>query len=71
MDFKALLGDIIKKATKPPGTNRIFMITDVQIETDEMLISINDMLSNGYIPGLWPREELDGHLSTLKGEARQ
>lgn len=29
MDFKTLLGDIIKKATKPPGTNRIFMITDV------------------------------------------
>ena len=28
-DFRTLLGDIIKKCTKPPGTNRIFMITDV------------------------------------------
>jgi len=35
-----------------------------------MLIFINDMLNNGYIPGLWPREELDGHLQTLKNEAR-
>lgn len=70
MDFEALLGDILKKATKPPGTNRIFMITDVQIETDEMLISLNDMLNNGYISGLWARDELDGHLSTLKGVAR-
>lgn len=71
MDFKQFLGDMIKKATKPPGTNRIFMITDTQIETDEMLIYINDMLNNGFIPGLWPREELDGHLQTLKNEARQ
>jgi hypothetical protein len=29
MDFKAFLGDMIKKATKPPGTKRIFMITDL------------------------------------------
>lgn len=36
-----------------------------------MLVSINDLLNNGYIPGLWPREELDAHLNTLKNEARQ
>ena len=36
-----------------------------------MLIYLNDMLNNGYIAGLWPREELDGHLGTLKNEARQ
>lgn len=36
-----------------------------------MLISLNDMLSNGYIPGLWPRDELDGHLQTMKTELRQ
>ena len=70
-DFKTLLGDLIKKATKPPGTQRIFMITDGQIENDEMLISLNDMLSNGFIPGLWPREELDGTINLLKNEARQ
>jgi len=36
-----------------------------------MIVSLNDLLNNGYIPGLWPRDELDGHLSTLKNEARQ
>ena len=35
-----------------------------------MLISMNDILNNGYIPGLWPREELEAHLSTLKNEAK-
>lgn len=71
MDFKQFLGDMIKKATKPPGTQRIFMITDTQIKSDEMIVYINDMLNNGYIPGLWPRDELDSHLQTMKTEARQ
>jgi dynein heavy chain len=35
-----------------------------------MLISLNDILNNGYIPGLWPREELEAHLSTMKNEAK-
>merc|ERR1711976_379526 len=35
-----------------------------------MLISLNDILSNGYIPGLWPRDELDGVVNLLKNEAR-
>ena len=70
-DFKQFLGDIIKKATKPPGTNRIFMITDSQIKTEEMIVSINDMLNSGYIPGLWPRDELEGHMQTMKMESRQ
>ncbi len=35
-----------------------------------MLISMNDILNNGYIPGLWPREELEAHISTLKNEAK-
>ena len=71
MDFKQFLGDMIKKATKPPGTQRIFMVTDTQIKSDEMIVYINDMLNNGYISGLWPRDELEGHLQTLKNEARQ
>ncbi len=36
-----------------------------------MLVYVNDLLNNGYIPGLWPRDELNGHLQTLKNEARQ
>ena len=61
-DFKQYLGDLFKKATKPPGQKKILMITDSQIRSDEILVYLNDMLSGGYVPGLWPREELDGHL---------
>lgn len=69
-DFKTLLGDVIKKATKTPGSKRVFMITDLQIENEQMLIYINDLLNSGYIPGLWIKEELQAHLLTLKNEAR-
>jgi dynein heavy chain len=69
-EFKAFIGDLLKKATKPPGTNRILMITDSQITSEDILVFINDLLNNGYIPGLWPRDELEGHLQTLKNEAK-
>lgn len=69
-EFKQFIGDMLKKATKPPGTNRILMITDSQITSEDMLVFINDLLNNGYIPGLWPRDELEGHLQTMKNEAR-
>lgn len=68
-DFKTLLGEILKKATKTPGTKRVFMITDLQIENEQMLIYLNDLLNNGYIPGLWTKEELQAHLQTMKNEA--
>ena len=35
-----------------------------------MLIFLNDILNNGYIPGLWTREELEAHTATLKNEAK-
>lgn len=38
------------------------MITDLQIENEQMLIYLNDLLNNGYIPGLWTKEELQAHL---------
>lgn len=69
-DLKSFLSEIFKKATKPPGTKRVFMITDNQIRNDEILVFINDMLSSAYVPGLWPRDELEAHLSTLKNEAK-
>lgn len=46
------------------------MLTDTQIRDEELFIYINDMLSSSYIPGLWPRDELDGHLNSLKNEAK-
>lgn len=45
------------------------MITDLQIENEQMLIYLNDLLNNGYIPGLWTKEELQAHLQTMKNEA--
>ena len=69
-EFKAVVGEMFKKATKPPGMSRVFMISDAQITDDDFLVVINDMVSSGYVPGLWARDELDGHIQTLKNEAK-
>jgi len=69
-DFLACIGEMFKKATKPPGTQRAFMLNDGQLTNEAFLVFINDILNSGFVPGLWPKEELDNHLGTLKNEAK-
>lgn len=70
-EFKTFLGDIIKKAIKSPGTNKIIMATDGQIRNEEMMVFFNDLLNNGFIPNLWAREEQEALVNSLKKEADQ
>lgn len=68
-EFKTnFLGEVFKKATKPPGSPRLILATDVQLANEDILIFVNDMLNSGYIPGLWIKEDLEAHLQTLKSE---
>ncbi len=46
------------------------MLTDAQISNDKFLVYINDLLSSGYIPELFPKDELDGLLGKVRGEAK-
>jgi dynein heavy chain len=70
VEFQQFLGEMIKKATKPPGSQKVFMITDSQIISDDILVCLNDMLNTGYINGLWPTDELTSYVNSLKSEAR-
>lgn len=70
IEFQQFLGEMIKKATKPPGAQKVFMITDSQIISEDILVCLNDMLSSGYISGLWPTDELTSYVNSLKSEAR-
>lgn len=66
-DFKEQIGEIFKKCTKPPADiSRVLLVTDTQLSNEEILISINDILNSGVIPGL----DIDGHLNSLKNVAR-
>lgn len=69
-DFKASIGEMFKKATKPPGTQRAFMLNDSQLSNENFFIYLNDILNSGYVPNLWPKEELDSVCMGLKNEAK-
>ena len=58
------------RAAGVKGTPTMFLMTDAQIVDDRFLIYINALLATGWISDLFPREELDGLLGSLRGEAK-
>lgn len=69
-DLKTYLQDLYKKIAKPGATPIAFMITDSQIKSETFLVPINDILSNGWIQDLFPKEDVDGMISGLRNEAK-
>lgn len=52
------------------GTETLFLMTDSQIVDDLFLVYINDILSAGYIPELFAKDEIDGILGKVRSEAK-
>ena len=52
------------------GTPTLFILTDTQIPKETFLIYINDILSAGYVPDLFAKDEIDGILNKIRGEAK-
>jgi dynein heavy chain len=48
----------------------LFILTDGQIAQDEFLVYMNDLLSSGWIPELFPQEDLDNLLQKIRAEAK-
>ncbi|OAJ37788.1 hypothetical protein BDEG_21780 [Batrachochytrium dendrobatidis JEL423] len=48
----------------------MFLLTDSQIADEKFLVLINDLLASGNIPGLFPDEEVDGIINSMRGEAK-
>ncbi|CAE8597984.1 unnamed protein product [Polarella glacialis] len=68
--LKLDIQEFYKKAAIKPGTPQAFLMTDGQIADERFLVFINDMLSSGAIPDLFTREEYDGLLGTVRGQAK-
>lgn len=45
-------------------------MTDSQIPQEKFLIYINDILSAGYVPDLFAKDELDGIMGKIRSEAK-
>jgi dynein heavy chain len=52
------------------GAQLLFVMTDGQITDDRFLVPINDFLSAGWIPELFPVDEMDGILGKVRSEAK-
>ncbi len=52
------------------GIQLLFVLTDSQITDEKFLVFINDMLSSGWVPDLFPKEEFDGLLGKIRTEAK-
>jgi dynein heavy chain len=69
MDLKTDIQTAFMKAGVV-GQPTLFILTDSQIVRDEFLVYINDILSAGYIPELFAKDELDGIFSKIRAEAK-
>lgn len=58
------------KTTGVKGIPTAWIISDAQIVHEDFLVYINDILSNGWIPDLFAKEDLPGILDGLKNELR-
>jgi len=45
-------------------------LTDGQITNDKFLVYINDLLSSGWIPELFAKDELDEKIGKIRNEAK-
>jgi len=68
-DLKTDIQTIFMK-TGVVGQPTLFILTDTQIVKDTFLIYINDILSAGYIPELFAKDELDGIIGKVRAEAK-
>jgi len=68
-DLKTDIQTLFMK-TGVQGTETLFLMTDSQIIDDLFLVYINDILSAGYIPELFAKDEIDGILGKVRSEAK-
>ncbi|KAL0479463.1 dynein beta chain [Acrasis kona] len=69
VDFKAYLINLYKRAGLK-GQDFTFILTDSQIVDEKMLVYVNDMLSSGYIPELFPDDEKQNVIGSIQNEVK-
>ncbi|NXM72263.1 DYH9 protein, partial [Serilophus lunatus] len=68
-DLKVDLANLYLKAgVKNVGT--VFLLTDVQVADEQFLVLVNDFLASGEIPDLFPDEEVENIISSVRNEVK-
>uniref|UniRef100_A0A671VQH4 Dynein axonemal heavy chain 17 n=1 Tax=Sparus aurata TaxID=8175 RepID=A0A671VQH4_SPAAU len=68
-DLKTDLASLyIKAGVKNIGT--VFLMTDAQVADEKFLVLVNDLLASGEIPDLFPDDELENIIGSVRPEVR-
>ncbi|KAM4581026.1 dynein axonemal heavy chain 11 [Odontesthes bonariensis] len=68
-DLKMDLAELFLK-TGVKNQRVAFLLTDAQIPDERFLVIINDLLASGEIPELFGEEDIEGIVSSVRGEVR-
>uniref|UniRef100_A0A8C2YH93 Dynein axonemal heavy chain 9 n=1 Tax=Coturnix japonica TaxID=93934 RepID=A0A8C2YH93_COTJA len=68
-DLKVDLANLYLKAgVKNVGT--VFLMTDVQVADEQFLVLVNDLLASGEIPDLFPDDEVENIINSVRNEVK-
>ncbi|XP_075759566.1 dynein axonemal heavy chain 9 isoform X2 [Pelodiscus sinensis] len=68
-DLKAdLANQYIKAGVKNAGT--VFLMTDAQVADERFLVLVNDLLASGEIPDLFPDDEVENIIRSVRNEVK-
>uniref|UniRef100_A0A8D2N608 Dynein axonemal heavy chain 17 n=1 Tax=Zonotrichia albicollis TaxID=44394 RepID=A0A8D2N608_ZONAL len=68
-DLKADLANLYLKAgLKNMGS--VFLLSDAQVADEQFLVLVNDFLASGEIPDLFPDDEVENIISSVRSEVR-
>ncbi|NXC72870.1 DYH9 protein, partial [Anhinga anhinga] len=68
-DLKAdLANQYLKAGVKNIGT--VFLMTDAQVADEQFLVLVNDFLASGEIPDLFPDDEVENIINSMRNEVK-
>ncbi|NWX21666.1 DYH9 protein, partial [Aegotheles bennettii] len=68
-DLKAdLASQYLKAGVK--NTRTVFLLTDAQVADEQFLVLVNDFLASGEIPDLFPNDEVESIINSMRNEVR-
>uniref|UniRef100_A0A803WAD3 Dynein axonemal heavy chain 17 n=1 Tax=Ficedula albicollis TaxID=59894 RepID=A0A803WAD3_FICAL len=68
-DLKADLASLYLKAGLK-GVGSVFLLSDAQLADEQFLVLVNDFLASGEIPDLFPDDEVENIISSVRNEVR-
>ncbi|NXO51687.1 DYH9 protein, partial [Aramus guarauna] len=63
-----LANQYLKAGVKNVGT--VFLMTDAQVADEQFLVLVNDLLASGEIPDLFPDDEVENIINSMRNEVK-